>query len=191
VMAGFWWFYAAVCASIIVVFFRRVLAIRQQLEASGGVVPVRSLTEGQRLVFVGCLYLAIFSWLIYLAWDTGDRLWAWIIAAVMILLCIWRLSEHSGKMGTTAAIRMVARHFALAGSAVLVLLNLRLDTWLAERRDVSVAEIHHILPIWLVPLLSLGLVVWVVALVVVTGRRTNAQRSTSQPPTERVAGSDE
>ena len=73
VMAGFWWFYAAVAALIIVVHFRRILAIRGQLEASGSVTPKLTLTGGKRLVFVAGLYLAFFSWLIYLAWDCGDR----------------------------------------------------------------------------------------------------------------------
>lgn len=175
VMAGFWWFYAAVAAFITVVHFRRILAIRGQLEASGSVTPKLTLTGGKRLVFVAGLYLAFFSWLIYLAWDTGDRVWAGIIAAIMVLLYIWRLYQGRGKAGA-AAIRMVARHFVLAAGAVLVLLNLRLDVWVAERRDVPVAQIHQLLPTWLMPLLSLALVMWVAALIAITKpNRTNSR----------------
>ncbi|MGD0060915.1 MAG: sigma-70 family RNA polymerase sigma factor [Verrucomicrobiia bacterium] len=167
VMAGFWWFYAAVAALVIILHFRRILAIRGQLEASGSVTPKLTLTGGKRLVYVAGLYLALFSWLIYLAWDTGDRLWAWIIAAIMITLFAWRLYQGRGKAGV-AAIRMVARHFVLAFAAIFVVLNLRMDVWVAERRDVSVAQIHQLLPIWLMPLLSLALVVWVALVIVLT-----------------------
>ena len=64
----------------------------------------------------------------------------------------------------------------LAAGAVVVLLNLRLDVWVAERRDVSVAQIHQFLPIWLLPLLSLALVAWVAALIAITKpNRTNSR----------------
>jgi len=178
VMSGFWWFYAAVAALIFVLHFRRILAIREQLEASGTVTPKLTLSGGKRLIFVAGIYLAFFSWLIYLAWDTGDRLWAWIIAAIMIALFAWRLYQGRGKAGA-AAIRMVTRHFALAAGAVLVLLNLRLDVWVAERRDVSVAEVHQFLPIWLVPLLSVSLVACVSALVALTKPRSELTPSRS------------
>jgi RNA polymerase sigma factor (sigma-70 family) len=166
-LAGFWWFYGAVAALIIVAHFRSILTIRGQFEAAGGVARATTLTGGRRLIFVSCLYLAFFSWLIYLAWDTGDRVWAGIIAAIMILLCIWRLYQGRGKTGT-AVIRLIAWHFVLAMGTILVLLNLRLDTWLAERRGVSLAEMHRLLPTWVLLLLSLGLVAWVAALIAVT-----------------------
>jgi RNA polymerase sigma factor (sigma-70 family) len=167
VMAGFWWLYAAVATLIIVLHFRRILAIRGQLEASGSVTAKLTLTGRQRLVYVAGFYLAMFSWLIYLAWDTGDRLWAWIIAAIMIALFAWRLYQGRGKTGA-AAMRMVGGHFVLAFVVVLVVLNLRLGAWVAERRDVSVAEVHQFLPIWLVPMLSVALIAWVAALIAVT-----------------------
>lgn len=71
---------------------------------------------------------------------------------------------------------MVARHFVLAAGAVLVLLNLRLDVWVAERRDVSVAQIHQLLPIWLLPLLSLALIVWIVTLIAITKPNRTSSR---------------
>jgi len=177
VMAGFWWWYAAVVAVIIVVHFRRVSAVRAQFEAGGGTAPALALTNGQRLAFVSGLYLAMFSWLVYLAWDTGDRLWAWIIAAVMVVLCIGRLHQMRGKTGA-AMVRTSARHFALAAAVILVVLNLRLDVWVAERRDVSVEQVHQFLPIWLIPLLTLALIAWVAALVAVT--KPNRSRSSHQ-----------
>ncbi len=61
-----------------------------------------NMTGGKRLLYVAGLYLALFSWLIYLAWDTGDHLWAWIIAAIMITLFAWRLYQGRGKAGAAA-----------------------------------------------------------------------------------------
>ena len=161
VMTGFWWFYGAMAAPIMIVASRRIIAIRQQFEAAGGVrqPSVASPTWRTRLALVGCLHLA-FSWVVYLAWDTGDRVWAGWIAVALVLMAIWYVYRLRGKAGL-ASIRVTATHIAVLCGAVLVVLNLRLDVWLAARREVSIDEIHQLLPIWVLPLLTLALVIWV------------------------------
>ena len=52
-------------------------------------------------------------------------------------------------------------HFALCSGIVLVILNLRLNAWMASRRECSLAEIHGLLPAWVIPMLTLALVLWV------------------------------
>jgi hypothetical protein len=44
---------------------------------------------------------------------------------------------------------------------IVVVLNLRLDVWLAARYGVSVAEFHHLFPMWIIPSLTLALALWI------------------------------
>ena len=161
-MAGFWWFYAAVAALVIVVASRHILAIRQQFEAAGAVPQASAmpLTGRNRLALAVSIHLGCFSWLIYLAWHAGDRVWAGIIAATMILLGAWYLYRLRGKNGT-AAWRTLGAHSAVVWSVILLVLNLRLDVWLAPRYEVSVAEMHRLYPMWLIPSLTLALLLWI------------------------------
>jgi uncharacterized protein Usg len=48
----------------------------------------------------------------------------------------------------------------LCCAVVVAVINLRLDVWAAAGYGVSVAEIHNRLPTWIVPLLTLVLVIW-------------------------------
>jgi len=168
-LAGFWWFYAAMAALGIVVAFRRILAIRQQFEAAGGIPQVHAmpLTGRNRLALAASIHLGCFSWLIYLAWHAGDRVWAGIIAVTMILLGAWYLYRLRGKNGT-AAWRALGAHSAVVWGVILLVLNLRLDVWLAARREVSLSEFHQLLPMWVIPSLTLTLLIWIGLLLAVT-----------------------
>jgi hypothetical protein len=43
---------------------------------------------------------------------------------------------------------------------MLMALNLRIDVWVASAYGVTVAEAHHLQPTWIVPVLSLALMLW-------------------------------
>ncbi|HVM59446.1 MAG TPA: sigma-70 family RNA polymerase sigma factor [Verrucomicrobiae bacterium] len=170
VLAGFWWFYAAVVAGVIVVFFRRVLAVREQFEATGGAsVP---LADRKRLAVAVALHLAC-CWVAYLAWEAADRIWAAIIIAGMIPMAGWYLYQLRRKAGSVS-MRASAKHMTLLCGLILLALNLRLDVWVAARRGVSVAEVHQFLPVWLIPLLSVALIAWVAALIAITKPKAKA-----------------
>ena len=57
---------------------------------------------------------------------------------------------------------------------ILVVLNLRLDAWMASRYEVSVAEIHRMFPTWIIPVLTLALVLWVAVLFAITRPKRSA-----------------
>ena len=176
IMAGFWWFYAAVGVLLIVVAFRHSLAIRKQSEAAGEIpqMPAVPLTGSNRLALAVSIHLGCFSWLIYLAWHAGDYAWAWIIATAMILLGAWYLYRLRGKKGTTAW-RTLGAHAAVLCGTILVVLNLRLDVWLAPRFEVSVAEMHRLHPMWLIPALTLALLLWIGLVIAITKPKRRAQ----------------
>jgi len=83
----------------------------------------------------------------------------------LVLMAAWYVYRLRGMAGSlSASIGVTATHIAVLCGATLILLNLRLDVWLAARREASLDEIHQLLPIWVMPLLTAGLVVWVTVL---------------------------
>ncbi len=105
------------------------------------------------------MYLAFFSWLAWLAWQLNDHASAAIILGLMMGLSVWYFTNTRGKIGV-AAMRAVAGHLALCWGVILVILNLRLDVWMAAAHRCSLAEIHSLFPEWVVPGLTLALLLW-------------------------------
>jgi len=168
VLAAFWWLYAAIAIALTVVMFRRFLAVRRQSEEAGEISgsAIRPLKTSTRAGVVVGVYLAFFSWLIYLAWRADDPIWAAINTVTMALLAGWYFFRTGGRKGTDA-IRAVARQLTLAWVAVLLILNCRLETWL-----VSILGMHSFpIPGWVIPLLTLALVLWFGILLVATRPR--------------------
>jgi RNA polymerase sigma factor (sigma-70 family) len=165
VMAAFWWLYAAICVALTVVMFRRFLAIRRQSEMSGEISrsamkPINPMT---RAAVAAGVNLAFFSWLIYMAWQANDPVWAAISTVTMVALGGWYFYQTNGRTGTDA-MRAVARQLALIWAVVLVILNCRLETWLVSLSGTSLFPI----PRWVIPVLTLALVLWFGIWIVVT-----------------------
>jgi hypothetical protein len=159
-LAGFWWLYTAGLVAWFMAMACRDWAARQQREAAGEVVR---LGVPQRVSLAVGIHLANFLWLIALAWKMGDVTTAVIVAALAAGLAGWLIFKLRGQYGAAAG-RTSGLHYALCALLILGVLNLRLDVWLAGRYQTSLAGIHQLLPLWLVPVLSLALVAWVVAL---------------------------
>jgi len=173
-MSGFWWFYAVVVATLCIVTFRRILSIREQSEAAGETPrpAVAPLNPGSRMVLVVGLYLGCFWWLINLAWQAHDPLWAGIITGLMVLLGAWNYFCRLARTGS-AIIRTTIGHLALIWAVILVILNFRLDAWEASLRGIDLPAMHQLLPPWVIPVLTLALLLWigVVMALTKTGRR--------------------
>jgi hypothetical protein len=169
VMSGFWWFYAVVVATLCIVMFRRILSIREQSEATAEIPrpAMIPLKPGARIVLVVGLYLACFWWLIDLAWRAHDPIWAGIITGLMVLLGAGNYFQRLARTGS-AIIRETARQLALVWGVILVILNLRFDAWEASLHGMDLAAMHRLLPVWVIPVLTLTLVVWIGILLAVT-----------------------
>ena len=154
VMAGFWWFSAVVFATWTIVMFWRRLAMRRQTDAT-------RLSLGARIAMVTGVYLGFFSWLIALAWMAHDQVSAGIIAGTTVALGVWHFFLLRGRTGRAAMWATLGR-IALAFGIILAILNVRLDVWMAAIRGTDLAEIHRLLPAWVVPSLTLALLIWVV-----------------------------
>jgi len=168
-MTVYWWFYAIVIAAFTVLFFRRIAALRRQGEQIGSVREASGTppTMGSNFAMVAGLYLALFSCLICLAWRAHDRVTAGVVAGVMAGLGIWHFLDLRAK-SEPEALRPAIAHVALGWGAVLAILNLRLDVWLAAFRGSDVAQIHRLLPVWALPLATFTLLLWVGLLFLLT-----------------------
>jgi RNA polymerase sigma factor (sigma-70 family) len=169
VMAGFWWFYAMVLATLSVVMFRRIATIRRETEETTGTPDTTSkpLKAGSSIVLVAGVHLGYFSWLIALALQAHDQTSAGVVAGVMVALAVWNLVGFRNKTGT-AAVRAIAGHHALVWGMILVILNGRLGTWVASLHNIDLTEMHRLLPMWIIPLLTLTVMAWVSLLLIVS-----------------------
>jgi RNA polymerase sigma factor (sigma-70 family) len=175
VMTGFWWFYAIFVAAFTVLFFRRASALRRHIEQEPGAPESTGtpLTFASRLAMVAGIYLACFSVPIWLAWRAQDRLSAAIMAGMIVVLTVWHFLQTRSRTGP-AAIRAAIGHVALLWGIILLMLNLRLNQWMATFRGTNLADFHRILPEWAIPLATLTLLIWVGILVALTKPRRPA-----------------
>jgi hypothetical protein len=81
----------------------------------------------------------------------------------MVLLGGWHLF-HVNSCDALAGWRRATRRLVLGWALILVVLNWRLGGWLAAYRGVNLAEIHGLLPVWVMPVATVTLVVWIGAL---------------------------
>ena len=156
-LASFWWLYVAGMTTWQIIFVRRNWAARQQREAVGEILQIPT---GTRVSLTIGLHLAVFSWVIALAWNAHDPVTATIVAGMMIGMAVWNYSRLRNLEGLAAA-HASGRHYGLCCLLILAVINLRLDVWLATRYETGVAEIHQLFPMWLIPLLTLALLLWI------------------------------
>ena len=155
---GFWWFYAIAIATWFIVTLRQLQAARQRSpEATEAFrLAMTTLKPSTLVISVAGAHLAMFSWLIFVAWFVNDHLWAGIISGLMVVLAVWQFCNRQGKVGLAGV-----KHMACCFAVILIVLNLRLDVWMASRRSVSLAEIHALFPPWIIPTLTLALITWI------------------------------
>jgi RNA polymerase sigma factor (sigma-70 family) len=161
VWVGFWWVYAVVGVTMTIGMLRWFMALRKESERIGETSPATAVSLKTSVNFAVTFgtHLAFFSWLAYIPWQLHDRFSAGIIMGVMMVLATWNFFSMQGRTGV-AAMRVVARHLTIAWAAVLLIVNLGLNSWIAAASRRSLPEIHSLLPVWVIPLLTLALVLW-------------------------------
>jgi hypothetical protein len=92
-----------------------------------------------------------------------------ITVAAMLGLMGWGCFCGRGRSGAEL-MRVASRQVGLIAMALLLILNLRTDVWVSAYYGVSVAEAPKLLPTWLVPVLTVALVLWVATVAAVTRR---------------------
>ena len=124
--------------------------------------PIRTLPLA--LISLG-LHVGVFLWVILLAARAGDAGAAWFVASAALTLAgaavftLRRQSLHAVMLG-------LGRRMAAACCVTLLVINLRIERWLAHIEATSITAIHDRYPTILIPVCSLALIGWWVALLV-------------------------
>lgn len=178
-VAGFWGFYSVILATWLILMFRRELAIQRR--SKDATETLRSamppMTRTQTAMIVASLYLTIFSWLICLAWRVHDLKWsvAAAIVGAMPVRSVWTFFRVRSNKGSP--VRAAYGYMTWCCAVVVAVINFRLAVWIAAARGISVAEAHRLLPFWIVPLLTLVLLIWCGVALALTKPKINDIRS--------------
>ncbi len=158
--SGIWFGYLVVLASLFVVMYRRIeVAYREE--------PAAAPADGTWGVVAS--YVASTGWIIGLAWLLGDGGVALLITFATVMLATWHLRELRTRPGWPGQQLTFACHATLC-AGLLLIVNLRLDRWLAPLYGVSVDTLRDALHLELIHILSGLLVAWTAALFALTGR---------------------
>jgi RNA polymerase sigma factor (sigma-70 family) len=158
VMAIFWWLYAVIAVTMTVLAMRRFFVLRRENDQP----PLAMSASLRAMVTIGT-NASFFVWILHLARKSGDQL-AWHVSgSVLVLLTIWNFLDLRNKAGESA-LRAVSRQLAGAWVAALLILNWRLDRWIAAQTGIDLPEVHRLLPLGAIYLLTLALVVWAAVL---------------------------
>ena len=167
-VTGFWLLYATGLITWSWRFAGRdnAKAAQLQWEMGGNMV---TLSAGAQAGLSLGMHLAMFSWVAVLAWNSRDAMTAYVVAGGALAMAAWNFLRTYGLSGIEVA-KANCQHYQLCVLAILAVINLRLDVWLAADYDVRVPKIHQMLPMWLIPVLTLALVAWI-GLMTAAGKR--------------------
>jgi len=160
-VAGFWWFYVMVITTWIIGIFRRVQARCQSEDGAGEIrqPATKPMETGTRMAVVAGTHLMLFWGVIFLSWKAHDRLTTAIIVGLMAGLGVWNFFNLRGRTGWAMTWAYIGQ-LASCSAVMLTIFNLRFDVWAASWYGVGVDEITRLVPVWMIPLLTLVLVLW-------------------------------
>jgi hypothetical protein len=170
-VAVFWWCFVAATITFQMVAARRAELMRRQRARSQSAGPeiTRAMKPVTRALVIAGVHVALFAWLIALAARYGDFVGAAISVGAMLGLAGWALFKVRRDPGGTL-LHMLSTRLALAAATILLILNLRARAWVASAYGVTSADAGAIVPMWIIPVLSVALVLWV-GLVLALARR--------------------
>ena len=168
--ACFYWAFLGATITVQLVGIRRMQARWQARVEAGEILPkpMTPMRPGTLAAVVAGLHLMMFSWLIRLAWNFHDPMGVAVLSGATLVLAVAAFFRARAAAGATGLLRVSGSHIALIGMVIVLTLNQRIDVWVASAYGVSVAEAHHLQPLWLVPVLSLAFVLWTTLVVALT-----------------------
>ena len=171
-ITAFWWALCIGMTTWSALGFGRISAnLRRSEQAGGGSgFGLSAMSPAALAVAVGGLHLMLFFTLIRWAWRADDVATAVILAVLTVLLSAVAFLRIRTRTGAELA-RAINAHLGLCSAVLLVAFDLRVDVWLAAWYGTSIAGIHQRFPVWIIPVLTLALVIWGVALPLVRRSR--------------------
>jgi len=156
VRVGYWWLFAMILATM------HATGIRRQWESSQGTNSQAMSPARQRVNALAFCVMAVGSllWLFGLAWRMGDWMSAGIVAAIATVMLAGVFGSYLRGTNRVFNLRMDWVFLGLWWGVTLLLLNWRLDVWIATVRGTDLADAHRVLPMWIVHLGTLLLLLW-------------------------------
>jgi RNA polymerase sigma factor (sigma-70 family) len=145
----FWWLYCAILCSVMM--FSLPVRAPNPTSKTASVAATR--------LFACAMLMAILWWPLRVAWNLQDHTGLLTIVGSCLALAAWMCFQI--PLNRSLAI---CTGFRGAFLLALALVNLRLDVWMASADGLSLAKIHAMYPLWIIPTLSLALLGWVTAI---------------------------
>lgn len=169
-MVAVWFSFTMVAVTLIVLMTRGKAALHREVAAAGLVpsTPAGPISMARAIANIAGFLIALFWVLLFLAWQTGDRLVAGGIAGGVFLLGAVPLWLGRRQTKPVDEAKVGGWYVAFCGLVFLGILNWRLDVWLAPLYGGDLDILHRVLPMKIIHWLSAIVVAWATALVFVT-----------------------
>lgn len=164
-VAGFWWFYSMCMATWIIPIYRH--AQKDLLIAEAAQMPPIPIAPLRFAAIVAGTHIMMFWGIIQGAWGNHDWLGTAIVVGIVAALGAVNFFRYRGWNGRAMG-PIYIQQLGSCALVSLVIINLRFDVWLSHIYTVSVAELPNLVPTWMIPVLSLVLVLWSVFLLSMT-----------------------
>jgi hypothetical protein len=170
-----WFGYLVVLVALLVILYRR----NETGFRSQDIARARPAAVTKGLVIA--TYVASTAWIVGLAWIMGDGVVAVAVLLLTMMLATWNL-RRMRCLSEADAHRLHARCHSTLCAGLLVVVNLRVDHWVAPLYRVSVEEMRGLLPMTAIHLLTAGLLCWALALLRVTDRNFRRRGALEKKP---------
>jgi RNA polymerase sigma factor (sigma-70 family) len=169
-MVAVWFVFSMAAVTLVVLMLRGKAALQRQMlqEASSALADAPPPSLQRRIATTVGFLVAVFWSLVFLAWRTGDRPVALALAAGVVLLGAAPFALQRGRAWPADEARAGGWYVSFCALVFLVVLNWRLDVWMAPVYGVDLATMHRLLPPGLIHWLSAIAVAWTTTLVLLT-----------------------
>jgi RNA polymerase sigma factor (sigma-70 family) len=160
-VAGFWWFYAMCMATWIIPMYWQSRADARAAESAP--MPRVPMSSPCAAAIVAGTHIMMFWGIIRVAWAEHDWLGTAIIAGMMTTLGVVNFFWFRKRNGPA-----YIEQLGLCCFVMLAIFNLRFDVWVASDYGISVSELHSRMPTWMVPALTMVLLLWSMFMLAIT-----------------------
>jgi RNA polymerase sigma factor (sigma-70 family) len=165
----YWLFIATTVAVLLVAMASDRTRQRESASPETPPLPIKPRT----LAGIVAGFELMFCWLPWLAWRMHDFLAVAMIAAAFLTVGFITFFRGKGKTGV-ALERAFRLQSTAMGATVLLALNLRVHNWISFAAHTDLASAYSLLPVWVIPTLSVVLVLWIALIANVTRLRKSA-----------------
>jgi RNA polymerase sigma factor (sigma-70 family) len=185
VLVGCYLAWAAIMAPLMIVSGKGSIDFFLRTPREGG--PFSGGSRRLSLLGTACAMTAgAIGSLLHYAWRAGDRISVGILAATGAGMVAWTFCGLYSPRLFAGIVRVSPRLLAWVptawiGTAALLVLNWRLDQWIAAIRGTDLEDARHFLPMWTVHLSTLLLLAWIGGLALIVRPRPRDLRSGPRP----------